>query len=110
DFRLPYLHMEPPAARVARLAPVMLQVDGIEPVGQVDWFDPDSKRTLLLLYLDRPATISGLARSRGRPLRYAIQAKAAGYFWVGQQSGPDEDVYTVTPEPARVVLAARPTG
>jgi hypothetical protein len=109
NFSVSYLHIEPKDARVARLAPQMLQADGIEQLGRVDWLDPDSRRELLLLYLDRPATISGRTMARGRPLRYAIQAHVAGYVWVGRQSNADEDVYTVTPRPARVLLAARDT-
>jgi hypothetical protein len=108
NFSLPYLHIEPAAARVARLAPMILQADGIEPLGRLEWLDPDSKQVLLLLYLDRPATISGRSNSAARPLRYAIHARAAGYVWVGRQTGADEEVYTVLPRPARLLLAVRP--
>jgi hypothetical protein len=108
ELSLSYLHIEPAAARVARLAPMVLQADGIEPVGRTDWFDPDSRRPLLLLYLDRPAAISGRTVAQGRPLRYAIQATAPGYVWVGQQSNADEDVYAVTSKPARLLLAVTP--
>jgi hypothetical protein len=108
QFSLSYLHIEPADARVARLVPLVLQADGIEPVGRTDWVDPDSKRSLLLLYLDRPATISGRGVAGGRPLRYAIHARTSGYVWVGQQVGADENVYTVTPRPARLLLAVRP--
>ena len=107
NFSVSYLHMEPAAARVARLAPLMLQPDGIEQVGRLDWFDPEAHRTLLLLYLDRPATIVGRAQASGRPLRYDIHAAAAGYVWVGLESHGDEDIYTVVPRPARLLLAAR---
>jgi hypothetical protein len=100
-----YLHIEPAEARVARLAPMVLQADGIEPVGRTDWVDGDSRRTLLLLYFDRPASISGLGAMGGRPLRYSIQAAGAGYVWVGQQVGADETVYTVVPTPSRLLLA-----
>jgi hypothetical protein len=103
-----YLHIQPADARVARLAPMILEADGIEQVGRTDWFDPDSGRTLLLLYLDRPATISGRTVVRGRPLRYAIQATAPGYVWVGQQALADENVFSVTPRPARLLLAVTP--
>ena len=103
-----YLHIEPADARVARLAPMILEADGIEQVGRADWFDPDSGRPLLLLYLDRPATISGRTVLRGRPLRYAIHVAAPGYVWVGQQALADENVFAVTPTPARVLLAVRP--
>ena len=103
-----YLHIEPAAARVARLAPMILESDGIEPMGRTDWWDPDSRRPLLLLYLDRPATISGRTVVRGRPLRYAIQVTAPGYVWVGRQALADEDVFSVTPRPARLLLAVTP--
>jgi hypothetical protein len=105
QFSLSYLHIEPADARVARLAPMILQADGIEQVGRVDWFDPDSGRALLLLYLDRPAKIAGRSVVRGRPVRYAIEATAPGYVWVGQQSNADENVFAVTPKPARLLLA-----
>jgi hypothetical protein len=108
ELSLSYLHIEPAEARVARLAPMILEADGIEQVGRIDWFDPDSGRALLLLYLDRPATISGRAVAGGRPLRYAIRVAAPGYVWVGQQSNADEDVYAVTPKPARLLLAVTP--
>ncbi|MFL6606086.1 MAG: hypothetical protein ACJ8R9_32825 [Steroidobacteraceae bacterium] len=103
-----YLHIEPAAARVARLAPMIMESDGIEQLGRTDWFDPDSGRPLLLLYLDRPATISGHTIIRGRPLRYAIHVAAPGYVWVGQQALADEDVFSVTPRPARLLLAVTP--
>jgi hypothetical protein len=108
EFSQSYLHIEPAQARVARLAPTILQADGIEQVGRTDWFDPDSGRALLLLYLDRPATISGRAVIRGRSLRYAIRVGAPGYVWVGRQSNGDESVYAVTPKPARLLLAVTP--
>jgi len=110
EFSLSYLHIEPAEARVARLAPTILQADGIEQVGRADWLDPDSGRSLLLLYLDRPATISGRAVAHGRPLRYAIRVAAPGYVWVAQRSNADESVYAVTPKPARVLLAVTPLG
>jgi hypothetical protein len=109
-----YLHIEPAAARVARLAPMVLQADGIEPVGRTDWVDGDSRRPLLLLYLDRPATISGSkvtaapGSPSGRRLRYSIKVATAGYVWVARQAGANEDVYTVIPTPARVLLAVTP--
>jgi hypothetical protein len=108
NFSLSYLRIDPPGARVARLAPMMLQADGIEQSGRLDWFDPDERQVLLLLYVDRPATISGRAVASKRPLRYAIRASAAGYLWVEKRPGADEDVYTATPKPARLLLVARP--
>jgi hypothetical protein len=93
DFSVAYLHIEPADARVARLAPVVLQADGIDPVGRTEWVDGDTRRTVMLLYFDRPARISGG--------KFAIRAAAAGYVWVGL----DGDVYTVVPTPARLLLA-----
>lgn len=108
DFRLSFLHMDPPEARVARLAPRMLQADGIEEVGQLEWFDPESRRELLLLYLDRPANITGRTMTGGRPLRYAIRTVRADYVWVARQSSAAEDVYAVVPRPAHLLLAVKP--
>lgn len=105
---LSQLHIEPAGARIARLAPMVLQADGIEPVGLTNWVDGDSKRTLLLLYFDRPATISGRLAGGGKPTRYSIHAAAEGYVWVGQKAGADENVYEVTPTPARLLLAVTP--
>ena len=93
DFSVTYLRIQPADARVARLAPMVLQADGIEPVGRTEWVDSESRRTLMLLYLDRPAAISGG--------KYAIRTLAAGYVWVGRVG----DIYTVLPAPARLLLA-----
>jgi hypothetical protein len=105
---LSQLHIEPAEARIARLAPMVLQADGIEPVGLTNWVDGDSRRTLLLLYFDRPATICGRVAGGGKPMRYSIHAVAEGYVWVGQEQGADENVYEVTPAPARLLLAVTP--
>jgi hypothetical protein len=108
QFSLSQLHIEPAGARVARLAPMVLQADGIEPVGLTNWVDGDSRRTLLLLYFDRPATISGRVSGGGKPIRYSIHAAVAGYVWVGQEPRADENVYSVAPTPARLLLAVTP--
>ena len=110
ELSLSYLHIEPAQARVARLAPTVLEADGIEPVGRTNWVDGDSKRRLLLLYFDRPATLSGRSSGGGKPLRYSIHAAEAGYVWVGLQPGATEDVYTVIPAPAQLLLAVTPPG
>jgi hypothetical protein len=96
DFSVTYLHSQPADARVARLAPMVLQADGIEPVGRTEWVDGDSRQTLMLLYLDRPATISGG--------KYAIRTLASGYVWVGLVG----EAYKVVPAPAHLLLAVTP--
>jgi hypothetical protein len=108
ELSLSYLHIEPGEARIARLAPLALQADGIEPVGRTQWVDADTRQPLLLLYVDRPARIFGRSGAGARPVRYAIQVTAPGYVWVGRQAGADEDVYAVTPKPARLFLAVTP--
>lgn len=108
EFGESYLRIEPADARLARLAPMVLQADGIEPTGRTQWFDPDSGRTLWLLYFDRPASITGRTRGRERMLRYAIRTATPGYVWVGPQAGADEDIYTVMPRPARPLLLVTP--
>ncbi len=105
ELGLPYLRVEPAEARLARLAPMILEADGIEPLGRVEWFDADAQCTLLLLYVDRPASITGRTSAGGRSLRYSITVSAPGYVWVGKEAGVGEEVYTVRPRPARLLLA-----
>ena len=105
EFSVSYLKIEPADARVARLAPMVLQADGIDPVGRTDWVDGDSRRTVMLLYLDRPATISGESPT----VKFSIRSSAAGYVWVGSQPGPAGEVYTVIPTPAHLLLAVTPS-
>jgi hypothetical protein len=108
ELSVSYLRIVPADARVARLAPMAMQADGIEQVGRTDWVDSDSRRPLLLLFLDRAANITGQTVSRGRPLRYDIRTGSAGYVWVAEQTDAQGDVYTVVPRPARLVLAVTP--
>ena len=93
DFSVSSMHIEPADARVARLAPAVLQADGIEPVGRTEWVDGDTKRPVMLLYFDRPAVISGG--------KFAIRTPTAGYVWVRLVG----DTYTVVPMPAHLLLA-----
>jgi hypothetical protein len=106
---LSQLRIEPAGARIARLAPMVLQADGIERVGRANWIDADTRRTLLLLYFDRPARITGRLVGGGKPIRYSIHAAAEGYVWVGQEPGADENVYEVMAAPTRLLLAVTPT-
>lgn len=94
DFSVSYMHIEPADARVARLAPVVLQADGIEPVGRTQWIDGDTRKPVMLLFFDRPASLVGAGK-------YSIHANAAGYVWVGQVG----DTFTVVPTPAHLLLA-----
>jgi hypothetical protein len=108
EFTLPYLRIDPPQARIARLTPLALQVDGIEQVGITDWVDPRSKDRLMLVYLDRPARITGSTVTKGRTLRYDVRAASAGYVWIGRVSSADGDIYTTVGKPDHVVLAVTP--
>jgi len=93
DFSVSSMRIEPKDARVARLAPTVLQADGIERVGRTEWVDGDAHRPVMLLYFDRPAVISGG--------KFAIRAPAAGYVWVALAG----DTYTAIPPPGRLLLA-----
>jgi len=108
EFSLPYLQVQPAEARFARLAPLAVQADGIEQVGQAEWLDAATGQTLLLLYFDRPARISGATLASGRPLRYDIRATAPGYVWVAREKRAAEDAFVVVGRPTRLVLAVTP--
>lgn len=108
DFSLPNLTIEPSQARIARLAPLALEPDGIEQVGRVEWVDSATRQPLMLLYVDRAARLSGEIDSGGKPLRYDLRMAAPGYYWVARQTSQDGDVYRVVPWPSQVLLAITP--
>jgi hypothetical protein len=102
-FSQKWMTLEPKDARVARIIPFVLPLDGIAPVGTAEWLDADSNVRLLLVYVDRPARIRGEIVHEGRSLRFDIEAKEAGYLWVKQ---PEESGdYSVVPRPKNLVLA-----
>lgn len=105
EFNRITLRIDPPQARVARLAPMALQADGIEPVGRAEWLDLQRHQELLLLYLDRPATITGESSTKGGSPTYDIRTTSAGYVWVGEQISPAGSVYRVVSAPTDPVLA-----
>lgn len=105
DFSLHFLHVAPHEARLARLTPVALQRDGIEPVGSVEWMDAQSRQPLMLVYVDRPATIAGSLTRGGETIRYDIRAAKPGYVWIGTiRSGELGTLYTVVPPPRHLIL------
>ena len=106
EFSQKWMTIEPVNARVARLSPFVMPVDGIAPVGMCEWLDTDTGDKLMLVYVDRPARIRGEIVHEGRNLRFDIESKEAGYFWIRQPEGSGE--YRVAPWPGRVLLAVMP--
>jgi len=105
EFSLRFLKIAPADARFARLTPVALQRNGIEPVGTVEWRDGQSGRPLMLVYIDRPARIEGSFTRGGETMRYDIRAALPGYVWIGTvQAGANETLYTAVPPPQRLTL------
>jgi hypothetical protein len=105
-FSQKWLSIEPKEARVARVMPFVLPVDGIAPVGTAEWLDTDSNARLMLVYVDRPSRVRGEVVYEGRSLSFDIAAKEAGYLWVRQPEKSGE--FTVVPRPRRLVLAVVP--
>jgi hypothetical protein len=106
EFSQKWMIIEPASARIARLSPFVLPVDGIVPVGVAEWLDADTGTKLMLVYLDRPARLRGEIVHQGRNLRFDIEAKEAGYLWIQQPEG--SGVYRKATWPGRVVLAVMP--
>jgi hypothetical protein len=106
EFSRKWMTIEPRDARVARVSPFVLPVDGIAPLGTSEWLDTDTGSRLLLIYVDRPARIRGEIVHDGRSLRFDITASEAGYLWVRQPE--DSGDYTVVPRPRHLVLAVMP--
>lgn len=106
EFSQKWMTIEPANARVARLSPFVLPVDGIVPVGRCEWLDTDTGDKLMLVYIDRPARIRGEIVYEGRGLRFDIEAKEAGYQWIRQPEGSGE--FRLAPWPGHVLLAVMP--
>lgn len=105
DFGLRFIRIVPRDARLARLAPAALQRDGIDSVGTVDWLDAGSRRSLMLVYVDRPARIEGSVTRGGETIRYDIRVVNAGYVWIAAiHTGGQDLLYTAVPRPHRLVL------
>jgi hypothetical protein len=110
EFSLEYLKIDPSDTRIARLAPLALQPDGIEQIASAEWIEPRSKRRLMLVYVDRPARITGALTRNGHTIRYNVRVTAPGYVWIGRrQDAGDEQMYTEMGRPEAVVLALAPT-
>ena len=105
-FQAKWMSIEPKEARVARVSPFVLPVDGITPVGTAEWLDTDTGTRLMLVYIDRPARIRGDVVYEGRSLRFDISSKEAGYLWVTEPEQSGE--YTAVPRPRHLVLAVMP--
>lgn len=109
EFSLEYLKIEPPDARIARLAPLALQPDGIEQVATTDWIDSRTHERLMLVYFDRPARITGVLVRNDYTIRYNVRASAPGYVWVARRRTEDgEQMYTEVEKPESVILALTP--
>jgi hypothetical protein len=110
EFGLEYLRIDPPGARIARLAPLALQPDGIEQVASTDWINASTHERLMLVYFDRPARITGVLVRSDYTIRYNVRATAPGYVWVARRRTDDgEQMYTEVEKPDSVILALTPT-
>ena len=105
-FEAKWMTIEPKDARVARVSPFVLPVDGITPLGTAEWLDADTGTRLMLVYVDRPARIRGDVVYEGRSLRFDIDAKEAGYLWVTEPEQSGE--FRAVPRPGHLVLAVMP--
>jgi hypothetical protein len=109
EFSLDYLKIEPPDTRIARLAPLALQPDGIEQVAVTDWINGVTHERLMLVYVDRPSRITGAVVHNEYTIRYNVRAAAPGYVWIARRRMNDgEQMYVEVEKPENVVLALTP--
>jgi len=108
EFSLSYLKIEPASARIARFAPMALEANGIDPIGTAEWVDLDSRETLLLVYADRAAHITGHTLARGTPVSYDIRFPAAGYVWIAGRESGQGTTYLAVSRPMHLALAIVP--
>ena len=109
EFGLDYLKIDPADARIARLAPLALQPDGIDQVATVDWVDGATHERLMLVYVDRPCRITGSLARNDYIVRYNVRAASAGYIWIGHRKNADgEQMFTEVTKPETVYLALTP--
>lgn len=106
QFGLDYLKIEPAQARIARLAPLALQSDGIEQVATTDWIDASTREPVMLVYVDRPSLITGSLTRNGYSIRYHVRAAQAGYIWIGKRRADDgAQLYSAVAKPEALALA-----
>jgi len=108
EFSQKWMTIEPASARIARLSPFVLPMEGIVPVGVCEWLDVDTGDKLMLVYVDRPARIRGEIVYEGRNLRFDIESKEAGYVWIRQPEPEGSGEFRMAPWPGRVLLAVMP--
>lgn len=110
ELSLSFLQIVPREARIARLAPAVLQARGIDPLGVTDWIDADTGERLMLIYADRPAQIVGRTASQGHLVQYDVRIESAGYAWVRSRAAEGATLYSVVAAPRHVWLAVAPPG
>jgi hypothetical protein len=104
---MPQLKIVPEQTRIARLAPMVMQADGIEQVGMTDWIDAQTKERLMLIYVDQAAALSGVVKTDKGSLRYDIRVDAPGYTWIRERTSGGDSTFTATAKPANVMLAVQ---
>jgi len=92
------LRVEPVDTRIARVSPALTDPDEGSSLGITNWVNPATDHTLMLLYFDRPARVTGD--------RYDIEVTEPGYVWV--EKPPSPALGHVVPKPNDLVLAFFP--
>ena len=105
QFSLSYLHILPPEARIARLAPAVLQAEGIDPLGVTDWMDADSGERLMLIYADRPVRIVGRTVRQDHVVQYDLEIAGPGYAWAVTRVVEGNTSHSIIRAPRHVALA-----
>lgn len=76
------LALAPADARFARMGTFPHEAETFAPVGGGGFLDPVTRDTMILVYFDRPCTITGDRVAGGDTFSHAIRVPAAGLHWI----------------------------
>jgi hypothetical protein len=76
------LLVTPPSARFARVATIAVDAATGKIVGGASFIEPVSRNIMVLVYADRPCSITGSTRLEGKNFKHEIRLNHPGFHWI----------------------------